>query len=246
MEPITAADRFGTITFSPDERWFEVGPPGNRCRIGFHDYATIYAEPGLYERVFIRELGMRSTVEVVRLFGEVLRRLGRDPAHQRVLDVGAGNGVGGEALRALGVGSVIAVDLEPAACAAAARDRPGVYEDYVVTDLATNADRLAGSRCTAVVSLSAIGPGHVPPDALRRALSLLGPGGLYAFAVMPALLPGSDDEVGQKTGYSDYLAELLTQSEELVRMSYVHRRQADGSLHEAVALVGRVKELHRE
>jgi len=46
--------------------------------------------------------------------------------------------------------------------------------------------------------------------------------------------------VGQATGYPDYLAELLAQSEVLTRQAYVHRRQADGSPHEAVALVGRV------
>jgi len=240
MEPVAPADRFGAITFSPDERWFEFGPPGQRRLVGFHDYAQIYAEPGLYERVFIEELGMRSTFEVVQLFGQALGRLRVDPAGQRVLDVGAGNGVGGEALRALGVGAVLAVDSEPAARAAAARDRPGVYEDFVVADLAAGADRFARSGLTAVVALSAIGPGHVPPDALRRALGLLGPGGLYAFAVMPALLPGSDDEVGQATGYPRYLAELLAETEELARVAYVHRRQADGSPHEAVALVGRV------
>lgn len=240
MEPATAVDQFGSVAFSPDESWFEVGPPGERRRVGFHDYAAIYAEPGLYERVFIEELGMRSTFEVVRLFGEALRGLGIDPAEQRVLDLGAGNGVGGEALGALGVGSVIAVDLEPAARAAAARDRPGVYEDFVVADMARDAGQLAGRGLTAVVALSAIGPGHVPPVALERALGLLQPGGLYAFAVMPALLPGSDDEAGLATGYPDYLAELLGQSEELAREAYVHRRQADGSPHEAVALVGRV------
>ena len=208
--------------------------------MGFHDYAAIYAEPGLYERVFIEELGMRSTFEVVRLFGEALRGLDMDPAEQRVLDLGAGNGVGGEALRALGVGSVLGVDLEPAARAAAARDRPGVYEDFVVADLARDADQFAHRGLTAVVALSAIGPGHVPPVALKRTLGLLEPGGLYAFAVMPALLPGSEDEVGRATGYPDYLAELLARSEELAREAYVHRRQADGSPHEAVALVGRV------
>jgi SAM-dependent methyltransferase len=240
MEPVISTDRFGAVTFSPDESWFEVGPPGGRRRIGFHDYAEIYAEPGLYERVFIEELGMRSTFEVVRLFGEALRGVGLEPAGQRVLDLGAGNGIGGEALRGLGVGSVLAVDLEPAARMAAQRDRPGVYEDFVVADMASDSHRFSDRGLTAVVALSAIGPGHVTPEALRRTLALLCPGGLYAFAVMPALLPGSDDEAGRATGYPAYLTELLAQSEELAREAYVHRRQADGSPHEAVALVGRV------
>jgi SAM-dependent methyltransferase len=231
---------FGAIAFSPDEAWFEFGPTDARRRLAFHDYAAIYAEPGLYERVFIEELGMRSTFEVVRLFGKALRQQGLDPAGQRVLDVGAGNGIGGAELRALGVGSVVAVDLEPMAARAAARDRPDVYEEFVVADLATQADRFARYGLTAVVALSAIGPGHVPPDALRRTLDQLGPGGLYAFAVMPALLPGSEDAAGQETGYPGYLSELLAQSELLAREAYVHRRQADGSPHDAVALVGRL------
>lgn len=56
-------------------------------------------------------------------------------------------------------------------------------------------------------ALSAIGPGHVPPECLRRA---------------------------------PYLTKLFARSEELARVVYVHRRQADGSPHEAVALVGRL------
>ena len=208
--------------------------------MGFHDYAAIYSEPGLYERVFIEELGMRSTFEVVRLFGQALERLGADPAEQRVLDVGAGNGIGGQELRALGVGSVVAVDLEPAARTAAERDRPGVYDDYLVLDLGTDAGRLAGRGLTAVVALSAIGFGHVPPETLRRTLALLGPGGIYAFAVMPKLLPGSRDEAALATGYPAYLAELLAGSRELSRTEYVHRRQGDGTAHEAVALVGQL------
>ena len=240
MQPATPADPFGAITITPDERWFEFGPPAGRRRVGFHDYSVIYAEPGLYERVFVQQLGMRSTFEVSRLFGEALRHLDLDPADQRVLDVGAGNGIGGEELRALGVVSIVATDIEPRAREAAERDRPGVYEGYVVADLASGTGRFAGLGLTAVVGMSAIGPGHVPPEALRQAIGLLGPGGLYGFAVMPALLPDSNDEMGQATGYPDYLAELLAQSEVLTRKTYVHRRQADGSPHEAVALVGRM------
>jgi SAM-dependent methyltransferase len=240
MRPGTPTHHFGAVVISPDERWFEIGPPGERRRVGFHDYARIYAEPGLYERVFIDELGMRSAFEVVRLFGAVLRRLDRDPAAECILDIGAGNGIGGEALRELGVGRVLALDLEPMARTAAARDRPGVYAEYVVGDLLADAARFAGEDLTAVLALSAIGAGHIPPAALARAVGLLGPGGIYAFAVMPALLPDSDDEAGRATGYPDYLGGLLAESEELAREAYVHRRQADGTPHDAVALVGQV------
>ena len=52
----------GRLEFSPGgETWLEFGPVGDRRRIGFHDYAAIYAVPGLYEHVFYDTLGMRST-----------------------------------------------------------------------------------------------------------------------------------------------------------------------------------------
>lgn len=174
------------------------------------------------------------------MFGRTLRELELDPADQYVLDLGAGNGVGGEALRALGVGTVVAIDNEPVAAAAAARDRPGVYEDYVIGDLASAHTGLQRHGFTAVVALSAIGIGHVPPAALDRALGLLDAGGVYAFAVTPTLLPGSHDEAGRASGYPAFIETLLSDSTELARRTYVHRKLGDGSEEEAVALVGRL------
>ena len=95
-------------------------------------------------------------------------------------------------------------------------------------------------RLTALLALSAIGIGHVPPNALAQGLALLGTGGLFAFAVTPNLLPGSEDAEGQASGYPQFLTDLLERTEELGRAEYVHRRYADGTDHLAVALVGRV------
>ena len=91
-----------------------------------------------------------------------------------MVDFGAGNGLGGEGLRALGVGELVGVDLEPMARTAAERDRPGVYGDYLVGDLGAwsedELDRLRAHRPTALVALSAVGVGHVPrADAGARA-----------------------------------------------------------------------------
>ncbi len=183
---------------------------------------------------------------MVGAYAAALREAGRAAAGQRVLDFGAGNGIGGRELRGAGVGHVVALDIEPAARAAALRDRPGVYDDYLVGDLAAGDGDLLrdlGERgLTAVVALSAVGVGHVPPSTLARALDLLGPGGIYAFAVTRALMPGSDDPEGVATGYPDFLADLLARrSGELRRLAYVHRRQGDGGAHHAVALVGRMR-----
>jgi SAM-dependent methyltransferase len=234
----------GPITFSADgETWIEYADGDNRRRVGFHDYAAIYAVPGLYERVFYEELGMCSSTRVVAVWSRVLAELGRDPGAERILDLGAGNGIGGAALRDAGAGALVGLDLEPAARAAAQRDRPGVYDDYRVGDLLTlAADDLAAlreRRFTSVLALAAIGVGHILPEALEVALGLLEPGGLFAFAVTPALLPGSEDPDGVATGYPDYLAGLLSGGEELAREEYVHRRQTDGTPHDAVAIAGR-------
>lgn len=233
------------IEFSPGgEEWIEFGPPDDRRRVGFHDYEALYGVPGLYERAFYDELGMRSTSEVVRLYGRALRSEGVDPGAQVVLDLGAGSGVGGAKLRELGVGRVVGLDLEPAAADAAQRDHPGVYDAYMVGDLAQPADglvnRLAGHGPTAVLALAAIGVDHVPIAALKQALSVLQPGGIFAFAVHPALLPGSDDPTGRDTGYPEFLAGLLDRSEELGRSAYVHRRRVDGTDDEAVAVIARL------
>ena len=241
------SEGLGAIRFSPGaEEWIEFGPPGARRRVGFHDYAAIYAVPGLYERAFYDELGMCSAAEVVGLFAGALAHGGLDPAEQRVLDLGAGNGLGADELRAMGVELVVGLDLEPAAREAASRDRPGGYDDYLVGDLGAFGEAelaaLRDRRLTALLALAAIGEGHVLPAVLQTGLDLLCPGGLFAFAVTPALLPGSDDPAGRATGYPDWLAELFAhRAEELGRHTYVHRRQTDGTPHDAVALVGRLR-----
>lgn len=227
----------GPITIDGAERWFEYQDGDERRRLAFHDYAAIYAVPGLYERVFYGELGMCSAEVVVRAWAETLERLGRDPKEERVLDVGAGNGIGGERIRELGVAQLIGTDIEPQAAIAAERDRPGVYDDYLTGDL-DDEDLLGTLAFTSVLALSAVGVGHLPAATLERTLSRLEPGGLFAFAVTPALLPGSEDPDGRATGYPDTLERLL--AGELARVEYVHRRQADGTPHDAVALVGRV------
>ena len=109
-----------------DEEWCRVRIDGRERTIRFHDYHEIYDVPGLYERIFHDHLECRSPAEVVGLLGERLRADRADPAQLSVLDVGAGNGIVGQELRALGVRALVGVDILPQAAAAAARDRPGV------------------------------------------------------------------------------------------------------------------------
>ena len=244
MTTQAAVQELGTLTFSPaGEEWLEFGPPDSRTRIAFHDYAAIYKVPGLYEHVFHDTLHMRSTAEVVRLYGEVLAGERLDPAEQRVVDFGAGNGLGGQALRDLGIGEIYGIDREPMARTAAERDRPGTYDDYLVGDLGAwtpeESQRLTRRQPTALLALSAIGVGHVPAQVLQDALNLLGPGRIYGFALHPRLLPGSEDPVGRASGFPELIEALHQHTEQLAEASYVHRVRPDGSEDLAVAFVGR-------
>ncbi len=233
---MTAAADLGRISFSPGaEEWIEYGPADDRRRVGFHDYASLYAVPGLYERVFHDELGMCSAQVVVGLYADALRSLDRTGGTERVFDFGAGSGIGGKLLkREVVVGCVVGLDLEPAARGAAEREHPGVYDDFVIADLAASPElleRLAGQGFTAVVAVSAIGAGHIPLELLADTVQrLLRPGGLFAFAVADELVPAFFD---------DFFARV--DAERIASVDYVHRRQADGSPHAATAVVARLR-----
>ena len=155
-----------------DEEWCRVVVDGEERKIRFHDYHEIFAVPGLYERIFHDHLDCRSPAEVVGLLGRRLRARGMDPAAISVLDVGAGNGIVGEELRALGVRSLVGVDILPEAAAAAARDRPGVYDDYVACDLTALTDderrRLGAGPPNCLTTVAALGFDDMPPEAFRR------------------------------------------------------------------------------
>lgn len=228
-----SAGDLGEVTLSsPGEEWIEFGPVGERRRIGFHDYDTLYRVPGLYDRVFGELLGVKTAEVVVALYAAALDRLARPPGLERVLDLGAGSGIGGELLRRQGVACTVAVDLEPAAQMAAARDRPGVYDAYHVGDLTqpeTSLWRQLGPiRFSALLALSSVGVDAISADLMMRVVrALLAEGGLLAFAVADELLPRFHDD----------LFAAIPGMEPVATRRYVHRRRTDGSLHRATALV---------
>ncbi|MEA2223351.1 MAG: hypothetical protein QOH83_1727, partial [Solirubrobacteraceae bacterium] len=74
-------------------------------RFRLHDYAQVYAIPGLYEEVVQRRLRCASPSKLAELLVGCAADAGVEPADLGVFDLGAGNGVMGEALRAQGVGT---------------------------------------------------------------------------------------------------------------------------------------------
>ena len=180
-----------------DQEWCEVDLPSGTERVRFHDYDRLFAIPGLYERLFYTELRCDSPRVVRGLLEDRLAAAGAAPADLRVLDLGAGNGMVGEELRAMGASALVGVDILPEAAAAAARDRPGVYDDYVVCDLtAPDADCLAPLRdfgATLLTTVAALGFGDIPPRAFATAFGYVARDGWVAFTIKDDFVTSGDD-----------------------------------------------------
>ncbi|MEA2231905.1 MAG: hypothetical protein QOD83_1721 [Solirubrobacteraceae bacterium] len=105
---------------------------GRSERMRMHEYDRVYAIPGLYEELLQRQLHCRSPAKAAEVVVRAAHLNDRHVRSLRVLDLGAGNGVVGELLRAHGVELHVGADGILAARDAAERDRPGLYAEYVV------------------------------------------------------------------------------------------------------------------
>ena len=126
-------------------------PGSDEELVHLHDYERLYATPGLYEHVVQEVLQCRSPQVAADALAYALARLGIDPADVVLLDLGAGTGIVGELANVAGVSTVIGLDALEGARTACLRDRPGVYCDYLVGNLAAPAS-------------DARGPTPPPPD----------------------------------------------------------------------------------
>lgn len=227
-----------------DEEWCEILVGEERKRIRFHDYHEIYDIPGLYERLFYDELKCESPRVIRRLLAQVLAELGTEPGELRVLDVGAGNGIVGEELRGLGVGAVHGIDIIEEAAAATHRDRPGVYERYLVADLTDLAhdqrDTLASADLNTMTTVAALGFDDMPPRAFAVAYNLISTPGLVAFTIKEEFVAKRDlsgfsrlihrmfdEEVIRHLAKERYRHRLSVQGEPLYYVAYVAEKISD-------------------
>lgn len=184
-----------------------VGPPsadGEYVALGddeivhLHDYTRIYSVPGLYEHVVQEQLQCRSPQVAAEGFLRAAARAGLQASSLTVLDIGAGTGLVGELLARAGVARIVGVDALPAARAACMRDRPGVYDGYLVGDLvAGNSElwtELREHDVGGLVSAGAFGGTHAPPAALVDALAILPPGAPVVFTIDERWMNTSDPE----------------------------------------------------
>jgi SAM-dependent methyltransferase len=225
---------------SQDTEWCEVVHDGETHTIRFHDYHEIYDIPGLYERIFHDHLKCRSPEVVIGLLQEQLEQAGEDPAALSALDVGAGNGLVGEQLQRLGVESIVGVDIIPEADRAAARDRPGLYDDYVVCDLTQLDDderaRVGAGPPTCMTTVAALGFDDIPPRAFAVAYNLAEEGAWVAFNLKADFLERVDE-----SGFRGLIRRMVREGifEQVAGRRYIHRLSIAGEPLEYVALAGR-------
>ncbi len=170
---------------------------GRSERMRLHDYDRMYAVPGLYEDVIQRRLQCASPAKIADVLLRVAELESREPHLLRVLDLGAGNGIVGEELRARGVQVLIGTDSAKSARDATARDRPGLYASYVVGDLNGAPElgtlvRELGINC--IVCAGALGFEHIEAQSFAELWDLLPPGAMFALTIHEDLAqPGTSD-----------------------------------------------------
>jgi SAM-dependent methyltransferase len=212
-----------------DREWCEVDTADGRRRIRFHDYAEIYAIPGLYERLFYDELRCQSPSTVRGLLEQVLEAEESEADDLVVLDLGSGNGMVGEQLADVGAGTIVGIDILPEAAEATERDRPGVYDDYHVVDLTESSPAvdaaLGAAPFNCLTSVAALGFGDIPPAAFQRAFGAIADDGLVAFTIRDRFLEDEDT-----SGFSALIAGLLGSGalEPLAEQRYDHRLAVSG------------------
>lgn len=207
-------------------------PDGAVRETGMHDYAGLYAVPGLYEALYYRRLGGASPQLLAGLLADIV------PVAERgdrvVLDVGAGTGAVGECLQGFGFRQIAGTDLEPASATAVRRDRPGSYLDVRTMDLLQPSredsawlERLAPDVVTVA---GAVGFGHLPAAAFEVLTGLLPTGGLLAVTVAP--------EIGSAPELAEHADLLYGPSYAMrARRDGLHRHTAGGGRLEVTALV---------
>lgn len=129
---------------------------------------------GKYDEILLAEIGYVSPTVCARILAPHLQD--RDA---RLIDLGCGTGLAGDALSALGYGNIDGVDFSSEMLAVArARD---CYSNLTAGDLNAGLD-IADGAYAAAVSVGVFGQ-HVLPTALDECVRLVAPGGFVCFSV---------------------------------------------------------------
>jgi len=226
---------------SQAEAYFTIIEDGKPVKLRFHDYDQIFSRPGLYEQLFYDRLKCTSPQKVTELLQRSVSSELEACSELRVLDLGAGNGMMAEQLRGLGVSRIVGADIIPEAQGAAYRDRPFVYDDYVVADFTNlsgdQRNDLKDWSFDCLTSVAALGFGDIPPKAFFEAMRMVTTNGWVAFNIKETFLDHSDD-----TGFSRFVRELIfSEYLDIYQLErYSHRLSMEGVRLKYYALIGRI------
>jgi hypothetical protein len=210
---------------------------GTKERMRLHEYTRVYAIPGLYEEVVQDRLRCATPAKLAELLVAHSSGAGIEPSELAVFDLGAGNGVVGDELRERGVETVLGSDNIAAARDAAIRDRPDLYEEYLVgdtDDLPEVPALVRERRLNGLVAAGALGLGHISAESFHRLWGLFGNGAWFAVSLHEDLVdPGASD-------FASYLEEFERRPEWgaiVARERYRHRLTMAGDPIHYIAVV---------
>ncbi|GMT47437.1 MAG: hypothetical protein IEMM0007_1003 [bacterium] len=218
-----------TEELEQDEVFFYLIEPEGKRKIRFHDYDVIYRNPDLYEQLFYERLKCQSPAKISEILKHSLGQSEDNLSELRVLDLGAGNGMMGEALKNHGVSRLIGVDIINEAQQAAERDRLGVYDAYYVADFCNLNedihDEITSWMPDCLTTVAALGFGDIPPKAFLTAFNLIQNEGWVAFNIKETFLYHTDT-----SGFSRMIRELIfSKYLDIYHLErYRHRMSLDG------------------
>ena len=194
---------------SQNEAFFYlINDKGKKEKISFHDYGRIYKTPGLYEQIFYDRLRCKSPKVVTELLYKAHQTIEKNFTELRVLDLGAGNGLMGEALKKYSVARIVGVDIQPMAKVALNRDRPGIYDDYLIEDFTKlekkQCDEIKEWSFDCLTTVAALGFGDIPVKAFHQAMNLIDEKGWVAFNIKETFLHPTD-----QSGFSQFIRKLI-------------------------------------
>lgn len=143
-----------------------------------------------------------------------------------VVDLGAGTGLCGAALTALGIGPVDGADISPAMLVRA-RGK-GVYRSLVRADLTA---RLPGADAAyaGVVSSGTFARGHLGADALEEVVRIMAPGAVAALSIDPAHFDDAGFQA-RLTGLGDRIAQVQTARRQIYGPAATGAHREDAAL----------------
>jgi len=211
------------------------------CKIRFHNYKKVYSIPGFYEDLFHQKLRCNSPMIVCNFLKKEVKKF-ENIKDLIVLDLGAGNGLVGEQLHRIGVKTIYGVDIIEEAVKATERDRPNIYKDYYIKDLAKISSlfykKIKAKKINCMTTISTLGFNDIPIKTFATGFNLLTIPAWVAFNIKENFLDKNDI-----TGFSLLIHKMLDNKifDICLQKKYRHRLSIEGKPIYYIAIVGKKK-----